>query len=163
MARSVTFAIGALLCAFVQTRVLPELGLERLLDLPLLALALFATPYQLPSRLAGATAAGLVIDGLLSRPLGLTALSLSAAVLVGSALRSDVEGWPRRFAAAAAAITAGIVVASLLFAFSGEPGGTAFGLTPIWFAVNFPLLLATTWIGSRRRERLRLDSSLRLR
>lgn len=163
MARSAIFALGILVCACIQARLLPELGLERLVNLPLLALALFATPYQLPSRLLGATVAGLAIDGLLLRPLGLTPLALSAAVVVGSALRSDVEGWPRRFAAAAAAIATGVVTEALLFGAAGESGGGAFGLTPSWFAVNLPLLLVATWIGSRRRERLRLDSTLRLK
>ena len=99
MARSVLFVLGSLACAFLQARVLPEIGLDRLLNLPLILSALFATPYQLPSRLAGATAAGLTLDALLMRPFGVTSLALCAAVLVGSALRSDVEGWPRRFAA----------------------------------------------------------------
>ena len=92
--------------AYVQARVLSALDLDRLLNLPLLLSALFATPYQLPSRLAGATVAGLALDALLMRPFGVTALALCATVLVGSALRSDLEGWPRRFAAAAAAILA---------------------------------------------------------
>ena len=100
MARSVLFVLGMLACAFLQARVLSELGLDRLLNLPLLLLALFATPYQLPSRLAGATVAGLALDALLMRPFGVTSLALCIAVLAGSALRSDVEGWPRRFVAA---------------------------------------------------------------
>ena len=100
MVRSVLFVLGSLICAYLQARVLPELGFDRLVNLPLLLSALFATPYQLPSRLAGATAAGLALDALFMRPFGVTPLALSAAVIVGSALRSDLEGWPRRFAAA---------------------------------------------------------------
>ena len=114
MARSVLFVLGSLACAFLQARVLPEIGLDRLLNLPLILSALFATPYQLPSRLAGATAAGLTLDALLMRPFGVTSLALCAAVLVGSALRSDVEGWPRRFAAAASAIAAAMAAEVLL-------------------------------------------------
>lgn len=153
--------LGALACAFVQVRISSELGLDRLFNLPLFALALFATPYQLPSRLAGATIAGLSIDGLLFRPLGVTSLALCGAVLVGSALRSDVEGWPRRFGAAAAAIGAGTVLEALTLGISGEQGGLFAGLSLSWLAVNLPLLLVATWFGSRRRERLRLDSTLR--
>ena len=162
MVGNLIFVLGALVCAFAQGRIAPELGIDRVFNLPLVALALFSTPYQLPSRLVGATAAGLVMDGLLFRPLGVTSLSLCGAVLVGSALRSDVEGWPRRFGAAAAAIVAGVAIESLLFALGGEQGGLFAGLTFTWLAVNLPILLVATWFGSRRRERLRLDSTLRL-
>lgn len=161
MLRSGTFVLGALACALVQTRISPELGLDRVMNLPLFMLALFATPHQLPNRLAGATVAGLAVDGLLFRPLGLTSLALCGAVLLGSALRSDVEGWPRRFGAAAAAIAAGLAIEALLFALSGEPAGVFVGLSPSWIAINLPLLMIATWLGSRRRERLRLDSTLR--
>ena len=92
MVRSVLFVLGSLICAYLQARVLPELGFDRLVNLPLLLSALFATPYQLPSRLAGATAAGLALDALFMRPFGVTPLALSAAVIVGSALRSDQIG-----------------------------------------------------------------------
>ena len=161
MVRSVLFVLGSLICAYLQARVLPELGFDRLVNLPLLLSALFATPYQLPSRLAGATAAGLALDALFMRPFGVTPLALSAAVIVGSALRSDLEGWPRRFAAAAAAIATGVMVEALFFTIAGEQTGRGLGITLSWIAINLPLLLITTWFGSRRRERLRLDSTLR--
>jgi cell shape-determining protein MreD len=162
MARSVLFVLGMLACTFLQARVLSELGLDRLLNLPLLLSALFATPYQLPSRLAGATVAGLALDALYMRPFGVTSLALCAAVLAGSALRSDVEGWPRRFVAAGAAVAAGFATEVLLFTIAGEQAGRGFGVTLGWIAINLPVLLITTWVGSRRRERLRLDSTLRI-
>ena len=64
MIRSLLFVLASLASAYVQARVLSALDLDRLLNLPLLLSALFATPYQLPSRLAGATVAGLALDAL---------------------------------------------------------------------------------------------------
>ena len=162
MARSVLFVFGMLTCAYLQARVLSELGLDHLFDLPLLLSAVFATPYQLPSRLAGATVAGLALDALFMRPFGVTSLALCIAVLAGSALRSDVEGWPRRFVAAAVAIAAGFTAEVLLFTIAGEQVGRGFGITLGWILINVPVLVITTWVGSRRRERLRLDSTLRI-
>ena len=161
MIRSLLFVLASLASAYVQARVLSALDLDRLLNLPLLLSALFATPYQLPSRLAGATVAGLALDALLMRPFGVTALALCATVLVGSALRSDLEGWPRRFAAAAAAIASGFMTEVLLFTVAGEQAGRGFGITFSWLATNLPLVIIATWLGSRRRERLRLDATLR--
>ena len=83
------YVFGIVLAALVQARLLPELGLERLINLPVVLLIVTSSTERRTLALVAATAAGLTIDIALMRPLGLSSLAMVAGVLVASQVRGD--------------------------------------------------------------------------
>jgi len=87
MSKRIGYVLGVLLAALIQVRFLPELGLERLVNLPTVLLIVTASIDRRTLALVAATLAGLVIDTTLLRPLGLTSLAMVIGVLVASQVR----------------------------------------------------------------------------
>jgi rod shape-determining protein MreD len=138
--------------ALIQARFLPEIGLETIINLPLLVLLLLSSGRRRGTLIAGAFAAGILLDILLWRPLGQSALTFSVAVLVAATVRgSGNAGWARRSAAAAvgyAAAAALLILSSNLLGVGTTaigPGG------PERLAINITLLIFGSVVGARRR------------
>ena len=145
------FVIG--LIGLIQARLLPEIGLETVINLPLLALLLLSSPRRRGTLVAGAVLAGLLIDSLLWRPLGESALTLSVAVLVAVAVRGGgTAGWARRSLAALAGYAAAAATLALTSAALGT-GTTAQGPGALErLLLNVGLLIAGSVVGARRRD-----------
>lgn len=138
--------------ALIQARLLPEIGLETVINLPLLVLLLLSSGRQRGTLIAGAFIAGLLVDTLLWRPLGQSALTFSVAVLVAAAARGSGDaGWVRRSAAAIAGYAAAaalLILSSNLLGIGTTatgPGG------PERLAINITLLIFGSVVGARRR------------
>lgn len=152
MNRRTLLLLAIALTALIQARLLPEVGLETLFNLPLFVLLLLSSVRRRSTLIAGAFAAGLLLDALLWRPLGQSALTLSVAVLVAAAARGDGDaGWARRSAAATvgyAAAAAFLILSSNLLGV----GTTAIGSGgPERLAINIALLTLGSAVGARRR------------
>ena len=152
MNRRTLLLLAIALTALIQARLLPEVGLETLFNLPLFVLLLLSSVRRRSTLIAGAFAAGLLLDALLWRPLGQSALTLSVAVLVAAAARGDGDaGWARRSAAATvgyAAAAAFLILSSNLLGV----GTTAIGSGgPERLAINIALLVLGSAVGARRR------------
>jgi len=152
MNRRTLLILAIALAALIQARLLPEVGLETLFNLPLFVLLLLSSVRRRSTLIAGAFAAGLLLDALLWRPLGQSALTLSVAVLVAAAVRGDGDaGWARR---STAAITGYAAAAALLILSSNllGVGTTAIGSGgPERLAINVTLLIFGSVVGARRR------------
>lgn len=140
------------LAALIQARLLPEVGLEALFNLPLFVLLMLSSVRRRSTLIVGAFIAGLLIDTLLWRPLGQSALALSAAVLVASTVRGGGDaGWARRSVAAttgyATAAVALVLSSSLLGIGNAPTGPEGIGL----LAINITLLVLGSAVGARRR------------
>ena len=152
MNRRTLLLLAIALAALVQARLLPEVGLETLFSLPLFVLLMLSSVRRRSTLIVGAFIAGFLIDALLWRPLGQTALALSAAVLVAAAVRGSGDaGWARRSAAAIAgyaAAAAALILSSNLLGV----GTTATGAGgPERLAINIALLVFGSAVGARRR------------
>ena len=77
MNKQLGYVLGILLAALIQARLLPELDMERVINLPIVLLIVTASADRRTLVLVAATLAGLTIDTLLLRPLGLTSLGRS--------------------------------------------------------------------------------------
>jgi rod shape-determining protein MreD len=152
MNRRTLLLLAIALTALIQARLLPEVGLETLFNLPLFVLLLLSSVRRRSTLIAGAFIAGFLLDALLWRPLGQSALTLSVAVLVAAAARGDGDaGWARRSAAATvgyAAAAAFLILSSNLLGV----GTTAIGSGgPERLAINIALLVLGSAVGARRR------------
>ena len=152
MNRRTLLLLTIALTALIQARLLPEIGLETLFNLPLFVILLLSSVRRRGALIAGAFIAGILLDTLLGRPLGQSALTFSAAVIVASAIRGSGDaGWARRSAAAitgyAAAAFTLILISNLL-----GVGTTATGPGGLErLAINLALLIFGSVVGARRR------------
>ena len=158
MTRRPVYVIGVVLVALVQVRLLPELGLERLLNLPLVLMIVTASLERRMLVLVAATVAGLMIDLALLRPLGLTGLMLIAGVLVSSQIRGAGDAQLLR---RAAALLAGLVASAVAAAFLSGTGGTSMGERAAGLLANLLVGGALAWLGRRRRTGYQFDQTLR--
>jgi cell shape-determining protein MreD len=158
MNKRLGYVLGILLAALVQARLLPELGLERAVNLPIVLLIVTASTDRRTLALVAATLAGLTIDTLLLRPLGLTSLAMVAGVLVASQIRGAGDALlPKRFVALLFGLAASSVTILVLSGGgSGRIGENAFAL-----AVNLLVGGALAAFGQRRRRGYQFDQSLR--
>ena len=150
--RRTLLLLSITLVALIQARLLPEIGLETVVNLPLLALLLLSSVRRRGTLIAGAFIAGLLLDTLFSRPLGQSTLMLIVAVLVATAVRGGGDaGWVRRSAAAVAGHIAAalflILSSNLLGVGTTEAGAGA----PERFVLNIALIILGSVIGARRR------------
>lgn len=158
MTKRIGYILGIVLAALVQVRLLPELGLERLVNLPAVLLIVTASADRRTLVLATATLAGLVIDTTLLRPLGLSSLAMVIGVLVASQARGSGNVLLVR---RAVALALGLMASNItLSVFSGGENGPL-GEGAIALAANLLLGGLLAWIGQRRRSRYQFDQSLR--
>lgn len=158
MNKQLGYVLGIVFAALVQARLLPELGLDRAVNLPVVLLIVTASADRRTLVLAAATIAGLTIDVTLLRPLGLTSLAMVVGVLVASQIRGAGDALlPKRFAA----LLFGILASSLtIFLLSG--GGTnRIGENVPALVLNLIIGSALAWFGQRRRRGYQFDQSLR--
>lgn len=152
MNRRTLLLLAIALTALVQARLLPELGLETLVNLPLFVLLMLSSGRRRGTLIVGAFIAGLLLDTLLWRPLGESSLTLSVAVLVAAAVRGDRDaGWARRSVAAIAGYSAAalvLVVTSNVLEVGTVATGPGAGER---FALNIALLIFGSAVGARRR------------
>ena len=158
MNKQLGYVLGILLAALIQARLLPELDMERVINLPVVLLIVTASADRRTLVLVAATLAGLTIDTLLLRPLGLTSLAMIAGVLVASQIRGAGDALLlKRFTALLFGLAASSVTILLL---SG--GGTErLGANALTFVVNLVAGSALAWFGQRRRRGYQFDQSLR--
>ena len=158
MNKQLGYVLGILLAALIQARLLPELDMERVINLPIVLLIVTASADRRTLVLVAATLAGLTIDTLLLRPLGLTSLAMIAGVLVASQIRGAGDALLlKRFTALLVGLAASSVTILLL---SG--GGTErLGANALTFVVNLVAGSALAWFGQRRRRGYQFDQSLR--
>jgi cell shape-determining protein MreD len=158
MNKRLGYVLGIVLAALIQARLLPELGLERAINLPIVLLIVTASADRRTLVLVAATVAGLTIDTLLLRPLGLTSLGMIAGVLVASQIRGAGDALLlKRFTALLFGLAASSVT---IFLLSG--GGTErLGANALTFVVNLVAGSALAWFGQRRRRGYQFDQSLR--
>ena len=158
MNKQLGYVLGILLAALIQARFLPELGLERAINLPIVLLIVTASADRRTLVLVAATLAGLTIDTMLLRPLGLTSLAMITGVLVASQIRGAGDALLlKRFTALLFGLAASSVTILLL---SG--GGTErLGANALTFVVNLVAGSALAWFGQRRRRGYQFDQSLR--
>lgn len=150
--------LGIVLAALIQARLLPELGLERFMNLPAVLLIVTASIDRRTLVLVAATLAGLVIDTALLRPLGLTSLAMVIGVLVASQVRGtgNTQLVRRTVAFALGLMASNITVFVLSGGDNGRPGEGVIALV-----ANFLVGGLLAWVGLRRRSRYQLDRSLR--
>jgi cell shape-determining protein MreD len=158
MNKQLGYVLGILLAALIQARLLPELDMERVINLPIVLLIVTASADRRTLVLVAATLAGLTIDTLLLRPLGLTSLGMIAGVLVASQIRGAGDALLlKRFTALLFGLAASSVT---IFLLSG--GGTErLGANALTFVVNLVAGSALAWFGQRRRRGYQFDQSLR--
>ncbi len=158
MTKRIGYVLGIVLAALVQARLLPELDMERAINLPIVLLIVTASADRRTLVLVAATVAGLAIDTVLLRPLGLTSLAMIAGVLVASQIRGAGDALLlRRFAALLFGLAASSVTIFLLSGGgTGRIGENAFALV-----VNLVVGSALAWFGQRRRRGYQFDQSLR--
>ncbi|MFM2193563.1 MAG: hypothetical protein ACO3C4_00775 [Candidatus Limnocylindrus sp.] len=158
MARKIGYVLGIVLAALIQVRLFPELGVERLLNLPVVLLIVTASIERRTLVLIAATAAGLVIDTTLLRPLGLSSLAMVVGVLVASQVRGPGNAVLAR---RTVALGLGLVASNttVLALSRGEGGQLGEGLAAL--AANLLVGIALAWVGLRRRSRYQFDPSLR--
>lgn len=158
MARKIGYVLGIVLAALIQVRLFPELGVERLLNLPAVLLIVTASIERRTLVLIAATAAGLVIDTTLLRPLGLSSLAMVVGVLVASRVRGPGNAVLAR---RTVALGLGLVASNttVLALSGGEGGQLGEGLAAL--VANLLVGIALAWVGLRRRSRYQFDPSLR--
>jgi cell shape-determining protein MreD len=158
MIKRLAYVLTVVLAAMIQVRLLPELGLERLVNAPLVLLIVTASLERRTLVLTAATASGLLIDVVLLRPLGLTSLVMIAGVLAASQIRGAGDAQLlRRAVALLVGLVASSAVASLLSPTSGGIAGA--GAIPL--LVNLLVGSALAWAGRRRRTGYQFDQTLR--
>ncbi|MFM9165945.1 MAG: hypothetical protein ACKOQO_03935 [Candidatus Limnocylindrus sp.] len=158
MTKRIGYVLGILLAALIQARLLPELGLERFMNLPAVLLIVTASIDRRTLVLVAATLAGLVIDTALLRPLGLSSLAMVIGVLVASQVRGtgNTQLVRRTVAFALGLMASNITVSVLSGGDNGRPGEGVIALV-----ANFLVGGLLAWVGLRRRSRYQLDRSLR--
>ena len=158
MTKRIGYVLGIVLAALIQARLLPELGLERFMNLPAVLLIVTASSDRRTLVLVAATLAGLVIDTALLRPLGLTSLAMVVGVLVASQVRGtgNTQLVRRTVAFALGLMASNITVFVLSGGDNGRPGEGVIALV-----ANFLVGGLLAWVGLRRRSRYQLDRSLR--
>lgn len=157
MTKRIGYVLGIVLAALIQVRLLPELGLERFVNLPAVLLIVTASIDRRTLALVAATLVGLVIDTALLRPLGLSSLALVIGVLVASQARGTGNTLlVRRTVAFAFGLMASDITSGVLSA--GEIG--LFREGAIAFVSNVLVGAALAWVGLRRRSRYQFDRSL---
>lgn len=158
MTKRIGYVLGIVLAALIQARLLPELGLERLMNLPVVLLIVTSSVDRRTLALAAATAAGLTLDIVLLRPLGLSSLAMVAGVLVASQVRGDGSAQlSRRVGAFFLGLMASNVTVFLLSGGdNGRPGEGALAIVANLLAGG-----ALAWVGQRRRSQFQFDRSLR--
>ena len=158
MNKQLGYVLGILLAALIQARFLPELGLERAINLPIVLLIVTASADRRTLVLVAATLAGLTIDTMLLRPLGLTSLAMITGVLVASQIRGAGDALLlKRFTALLFGLAASNVTIFLLSGGgTGRLGENAFALV-----VNLVVGSALAAFGQRRRRGYQFDQSLR--
>jgi cell shape-determining protein MreD len=158
MTKRPIYVLVVLLAAIIQARVVPELGLERAINLPVVLLIVTASLDRRTLVLLAATVAGLTIDVDLLRPMGLTSLAMIAGVLVASQIRGEGDALLlRRFAA----LLFGLMASSAtIFLLSGAEIRRA-GENLLALVVNLLVGGVLAWLGQRRRRSYQLDRSLR--
>ena len=158
MTKRIGYVLGIVLAALIQARLLPELGLERAINLPVLLLIVTASAERRSLALAAATVAGLTIDTVLLRPLGLTSLAMIAGVLVASQIRGAGDALlPKRFAA----LLFGLVASSLTILLLSSGGAGRIGENAFALVVNLLVGGALAAFGQRRRRGYQFDQTLR--
>ena len=158
MNKQLGYVLGILLATLIQARFLPELGLERAINLPIVLLIVTASADRRTLVLVAATLAGLTIDTMLLRPLGLTSLAMITGVLVASQIRGAGDALLlKRFIALLFGLAASSVTIFLLSGGgTGRLGENAFALV-----VNLVVGSALAAFGQRRRRGYQFDQSLR--
>ncbi len=153
MNRSSLLFLVLALSALLQARLLPEIGLERWINLPLILILLLSSVRHRATLVAAALLGGLLIDVLLWRPLGLTSATLLAASLVAASVRGDgAPGWVRRSVAALAGFAVAEAGAVLLGGLLGINGGARGSEEAPRILLNVALLVAGSVISARRRD-----------
>lgn len=158
MARKIGYVLGIVLAALIQVRLFPELGVERLLNLPVVLLIVTASIERRTLVLIAATAAGLVIDTTLLRPLGLSSLAMVVGVLVASQVRGPGNAVLAR---RTVALGLGLVASNTTVLALSRGGGGQLGEGLAALAANLLVGIALAWVGLRRRSRYQFDPSLR--
>ena len=158
MTKRIGYVLGIVLAALIQVRLLPELGLERFMNLPAVLLIVTASIDRRTLVLVAATLAGLMIDTALLRPLGLSSLAMVIGVLVASQVRGtgNTQLVRRTVAFALGLMASNITVFVLSGGDNGRPGEGVIALV-----ANFLVGGLLAWVGLRRRSRYQLDRSLR--
>jgi rod shape-determining protein MreD len=158
MTKRLGYVLGILLAALIQARLLPELGLGRAINLPIVLLIVTASADRRTLALVAATVAGLTIDTVLLRPLGLTSLAMITGVLVASQIRGAGDAQlTRRIGAFFLGLMASNVTVFLLSGGdNGRPGEGVLALVANLLAGG-----ALAWVGQRRRSQFQFDRSLR--
>lgn len=158
MNKRLGYVLGIVLAALIQARLLPELGLERAINLPIVLLIVTSSADRRTLALVAATVAGLTIDTVLLRPVGLTSLAMVVGVLVASQIRGAGDALlPKRLAALLFGLAASSVTIVLLSGGgSGRLGENTFALI-----VNMLVGGALAAFGQRRRRGYQFDQSLR--
>ncbi|NDE02608.1 MAG: hypothetical protein EBZ91_12865 [Gammaproteobacteria bacterium] len=158
MNKRIGYVLGILLAALIQARLLPELGLERSINLPIVLLIVTASPHRRTLALVAATVAGLTIDTVLLRPLGLTSLGMILGVLVASQIRGGGDAHlPKRLAA----LILGLAASSATILVLSGGGSGRVGENASALVVNLLVGGALAALGQRRRRGYQLDQSLR--
>lgn len=152
------YVLGIVLAALFQARLLPELGLERAFNLPTILLIVTASVDRRALALSAATVAGLTIDTVLLRPLGLTSLALVAGVLVASQIRGAGDAQLSR---RAIALLFGLVASSVVLTLLSGGGNVQLGDRLLALLANLVAGSALAWAGQRRRRGYQFDQSLR--
>ncbi len=158
MTKRLAYVLGTVLAALIQARLLPELGLQRVVNLPAVLLIVTASVERRTLALVAATMAGLVIDVALLRPLGLTSLAMIAGVVVASQIRGAGDAQlPRR----ATAFVFGLVASNAAVVLLSGGSNGYFGENAPSFGANIVVGIVLAWLGQRRRRGYQLDQSLR--
>jgi len=158
MNKRLGYVLGILLAAIIQARLLPELGLERAINLPIVLLIVTASADRRTLALVAATVAGLTIDTVLLRPLGLTSLAMVVGVLVASQIRGAGDALlPKRLAA----LLFGLAASSVTILLLSGGGSGRLGENISALIVNLLVGGALAAFGQRRRRGYQFDQSLR--
>jgi cell shape-determining protein MreD len=158
MNKQLGYVLGILLAALIQARLLPELGLERAINLPIVLLIVTASTDRRTLTLVAATVAGLTIDTVLLRPVGLTSLAMVVGVLVASQIRGAGDALlPKRLAA----LLFGLAASSVTILLLSGGGGGRLGENAFALIVNMLVGGALAAFGQRRRRGYQFDQSLR--
>jgi len=158
MTRRFGYVLGIVLAALIQVRLLPELGLERTINLPIVLLIVTASLDRRTLVLIAASVAGLTIDVALLRPVGLTSLAMVAGVLVASQIRGAGDAQLLR---RLVALFIGLAVSSTTISLLGGGASRNLGENAAALVVNLVAGGALAAFGQRRRTGYQFDQSLR--
>lgn len=158
MTKRIGYVLGIVLAALIQARLLPELGLERAINLPAILLIVTASAERRSLALVAATVAGLTIDTVLLRPLGQTSLAMIAGVLAASQVRGAGDALlPKRVVA----LLFGLVASSFTILLLSSGGANQIGEIAFALVVNLLVGGALAAFGQRRRRGYQFNQTLR--